>query len=331
MKRIAGVLLCVIIILLTFAGCTEYKECPVEIQGAYITPGVYAYYLNEVMTKPKKYSAKAGDENSIKAAALELCKNHIALASFSEREKIPLGAEFKSQAASRTEGLWDLFSSHYKALGIEKSDLTKVMTFEESKRQLVQYYYGIGGKNEVSDDSLKQSFVELYIGFKAFEAPLTRVNTKGETVPLSEKEKERTIEEFREMARKANNGTSIDKIYASYCKKQGLVVTSNLSVSLMKDGDPMYDDDFFERVSTITHGYTGIIISEKTVYVVQRCTIATSDEDAFAEYRTEVLEHEKMPEIEKKIASLAKAYEPNVREKQAEAIYKTVATKHEKK
>ena len=329
MKKFTAVLLCVLIIILTFAGCSEYKDCPVEIQGAYITPGIYAYYLDKVMTKPKAYSAKADDEESIKAAVLELCKNHIALASFMESEKIVLGNEYKSRVASRTEGLWSLFSDHYQKLGILKSDITKVMTFEESKKQLVQYYYGEGAEKEVSEDSLKQSFVELYIGFKAFEAPLTKVNSKGETVALSDKEKEKVIEEFREMARKANNGTSIDKIYEDYCSKQGLVVTSDLAVSLMKDGDPMYDDDFFERVSTISHGYTGIIISEKTVYVVQRCTIATSDEDAFAQYRTEVLEHVKMPAVEKQIASLAKGYEPDIREKQAEAIYQTVASLHE--
>ena len=32
-------------------------------------------------------------------------------------------------------------------------------------------------------------FVELYVGFKAIEAPLCKLNTKGETIPLSEKEK----------------------------------------------------------------------------------------------------------------------------------------------
>ena len=329
MKKFAAVFLCAVIIMLTFAGCTEYKDCPVEIQGAYITPGIYAYYLDKVMTKPKAYSAKKDDEESIRTAALELCKNHIALASFMESERIVLGNEYKSQVANRTEGLWSLFSDYYQQLGILKSDITKIMTFEESKKQLVQYYYGVGGKKEVSEDSLKQSFVDLYVGFKAFEAPLTKVNSKGETVALSDKEKEKVIEEFREMARKANNGTSIDKIYENYCNKQGLVVTSDLSVSLMKDGDPMYDDDFFKKVSTISHGYTGIIVSEKTVYVVQRCTIATSDEDAFAAYRTEVLEHEKMPAVEKQIASLAESYEPDIREKQAEAIYKAVAALHE--
>ena len=319
MKKLIAAILSVLFVF-ALGGCTQYKDYPIEINGAYVSAGVYAYYLNEVLSNAKSYGVKANDKDAVKEAAMELCKKQTALLTFMKDEKIPLSVELKTLASENTEAKWDLFSEFYKSLGIQKSDLLKVMTYEASKKHLVGYYYVVGGKNEVSQDDLKQSFVELYVGFKAFEGDLTKVNTKGETVMLNKSEREEVINEFRKMRDRVNNGASIDKVYASYCEKQGLVATGLLPVSLMKDGDPMYDDTFFSDVSTITHGWAGVIISEKSVYLVERCTIATNDEDAFAEYRTEVLEYEKMPEIEKKIDKLAEKYELNVRKKLEQKI-----------
>lgn len=323
MKRFLALFIAVVIAF-CFSGCDKYKDYPIEAEGAYVSAGVYAYYINEVFSNHKKYKVDIDDSDAVQKAAQELCKEHIAVLSYMKNENILLNIQMKNFVADGTDARWDLFSEHYKQLGIEKSDITKIMTVEASKKQLVQYFYGTGGKREVSEDDLKQSFVELYVGFKAFEGDLTKTNTKGEVVMLSDSERENVIDEFRKMRDKVNDGVSIDKVYETYCKNQGLVTTGELQVSLMKEGDPMYDDTFFDDVSSISHGWAGVIISEKTVYLVERCTIATNDEDAFAEYRTEILEHDKMPAIEKKITSLSKKYNIEIKEKISEKIYKAV-------
>ena len=169
---------------------------------------------------------------------------------------------------------------------------------------LEESVFAAHGKHEVAESELKDSFVKLYVGFKSFEGALTTRSDTGETVPLSKEEQAAVLTQFQQMADRANSGTDLDTLYAEYCQTQGLIVTTPLSVSLMKDGDPMYDDDFFEQVSALSHGSTGVIRTKTTVYLLQRVTIAANDEDAFAAYRDEVLYHEKLPAIEERVEKL---------------------------
>ena len=111
------------------------------------------------------------------------------------------------------------------------------------------------------------------------------------------------FDEYIDYAR-ANSGTALDALFAEYSETQGLVVTSPLSVSIMKDGDPMYDADFFSQVSALQPGETGVIESTGSLYLLQRVDITASDDDAFEAYRDEVLYREKMADVEQRVATL---------------------------
>ena len=81
MKRTIS-LLAVLLVLLSLSGCGGKRDGnTIDISGANVPVGVYTYYLDKVMSDPKAYSAKAGDEASIKNAALTECKNYTALLS----------------------------------------------------------------------------------------------------------------------------------------------------------------------------------------------------------------------------------------------------------
>lgn len=320
MKRTIS-LLAVLLVLLSLFGCGKNSGNTIDVSGANVPVGVYTYYLDKVMSDPKAYSAKENDEASVKNAALSECKNYTALLTLLSDSGISLDYNLKSQVAENTEKYWSLFSAYYKKIGVSKQDINKIMTYEAGKEQLVLYYFGEGGKNEVSEDDLKQRFVELYIGFKGFECKLTKENANGETVPMTDKEKEETEVQLRKYANEIDEGADIDTVYAKYCKSKGLVATESLGVNITKEKDPMFDDDFFSKMSTISHGRAAIVKTGSSIYVVQRCTIATSDEDAFALYRTDVLNEMKMPVIEKKISKAAQAYTVTFDEKKLHAIY----------
>ena len=210
-------------------------------------------------------------------------------------------ADLKSEVATRTEGEWALFAAHYRALGMTKPDLTRINTADAQKKQLVQHFYGAGGKHEMTEDALKKSFVKRYVGFKAFEGALTTQTADGETVPLDADAQAALREQFRQMANRANSGTDLDALYAEYSETLGLIVTSPSAVSLMKDGDPMYDDSFFKQVAALDPGSTGVIQTADSLYLLQRAAIGENDE-AFAAYRDEVLYHEKLPAVEAFVA-----------------------------
>ena len=300
MKRVCILLLCAVSLLL-LASCGGAAEPAFVIDGAPVSQGIFEYFRREALRGTD--GADADAETAAQTAEAQ-CRRLVALDNYLKQHKITVRADLKSDVASRTEGQWALFGAHYRAMGLTKQDLTRINSFDAQKKQLVQFFYGAGGKHEVAESELKESFVKLYVGFKAFEGALTTRNDDGETVPMPEDEQNVVLAQFRQMAAEANSGADLDTLYAAYCETQGLIVTTPLSVTLMKDGDPMYDDDFFEQVSAFGNGGAGVIRTQRTVYLVQRVAIAENDEDAFASYRDEVLYHEKLPAIEQLVEKM---------------------------
>ena len=329
MKKII-VLFLTVLLLVSLASCTEKNPYVLVCADSTVNEGVYAYYLDKVMSSPKEFSVDLKNKEAVENAALSLCNEYMAAGQVISEEKISFSQQYKSQVAEETEREWSLFGNYYKSLGMTKPDLTAINTYEAQKDCLLQYYYGKGGKNEVSDMDLKEKFVDLYIGFKAFEGSFTKVNVKGETIDMTEGERERLISEFRSMANKINEGASIDDVYADYCKKEGLVATNALEVMLTTEKDPMYADDFFSKLSTITHGKAAPVTSGSSVYVVERCTIASSDEDVFEQYRAVVLEKMKMSSVEKKITKKADTIKPEINDKLVSRAYEQVEKIHSK-
>lgn len=324
-------MICTVLVLVLFAlsACSKDTDALLTADGKEIGAGVYAYYLDKVLSDPDGYGVDAGDRQAALQKTNELCTRMIACENLMAKNDLTLSTQLKSEVADETEKIWSLFGSYYASVGVTKPDITLINTDSARKQQLLQYYYGKGGKDEVSDDALKEKFVDLYIGFKGFEGSFTKTNIKGETVAMTEKEKEELIAQFRKMAQEVDGGRAIDEVYSDYCAQNGLVATGALEIILMKDGDPMYSDDFFDKVSTITHGRAAPVTSGSSIYVVQRMTIATSDEDEFEKYRSQVLEEMKMPAVEKKISADAQKLDFQVDEKHAEKIFKTVSASHE--
>lgn len=316
----------IVSIVFTLSSCSKKEAYVLKIGEYQVTEGVFAYYLDRIMANPKEYGVKKDDSEAITQKAISLCKDIASAEKLMKDNSINLQIQYKTDIAEKTEDLWNLFGDYYKSVGVSKPDITKINTYEAMKKQLVQYYFGQDGTKPVSDEKLKQKFVEMFIGYKGFEGSFTKLNAKGETIPMTEKERENLIDEFRSMANKINDGASIDEVYADYCTSQGLVVTDELQVNLVKEKDPMYADDFFEKVSTISHGKAAPVTSGSSVYVVERATIATSDDDAFEAYREEVLYEMKMPTIEGKITKEAAKLEVTQESRRVGEIYELVAS-----
>lgn len=303
MKKLIAILSAAVIFF-SFAACGK-KPNPFTFENHTVTEGVYNYYKDKVTSSPENYSVSENDPDSIKAAVKQCCCEYLAAIKLMEDEKITLGNEFKRLAVENTENIWNLFSDYYNSIGVTKQDITQIQTHESRMLQLLDHFYGANGKEPVKEIDLKERFVDMYVGFKAIEGSLTRTNDKGETVPLTEKEIRETEELFSSMAKSINDGTAtIDDLNTQYNDSLGIIVTSPLSILLTKEGDPMYDDGFFAAVSGISHGKAKAVKSGDSIYVIERQTIATDDEDAFMTYRSEVLQNMRMKKIRSKLRSL---------------------------
>ncbi len=297
MKKITVILSFLLLLALAFTACKKGDEAFI-IDGVTISNGLYAYYKSEA----KKQSE---NEEEIENTALQNCKEYAVLKNFMKENNISVRTYFKRRTAEDTEYKWGMFSDYYKSAGVAKKDVNQAVLHEYAKKELLHYYYGSDGINPVSQQALKEEFVDLYVGFKAISGSLTKVNNMGETVDMTEDEIEQVKKQFYSMASEINNASAtIDEINVRYNEAQGLIVTNDLPIILAKENDPMYDKEFFSKVMDIPHGFARVVISDSSIYVILREKIATTDEDAFFEYSSEVLESMKMKAVENKLKKL---------------------------
>ncbi len=282
--------LSLVLIMLCLVSCGSDRAW-VKIGEDKIDRGVYNYFLNEA-------------ENNEETAEY-LCKKYLAAAELMKKENVSLSANSKMQAAEETEKLWSMFSAFYESIDVTKQDITKVKTYEGQKLELLRYYYGAGGKGEVGEEKLRQEFAKSYVGFKAIEASFLKLNDVGESVETAESEKKILRSKFKAMANKVNAGAHIDTVNESYNESIGLIVTGPLNLTVIKENDPIYGEEFFSDVSKLSYGEAAVIESGSSIYMIVKERIDNNDE-IFSLYNDAVLQSLKMKSVEKKIEKMIK-------------------------
>ena len=290
MRKALILLLCLTMIISCFSACSS-SGYPVKVGESRISQGVYAYYLS---------ISKSTDE------ALGLCKDYEATRVLMKEEGITLSANYKRLVAEETDKKWSLFSAYYENIGVTKQDITQALTAEYNKKELLDYYYGEKGNEPVSDKKIMSEFDKTYVGFKAIEASYLKLSDMGESVSLSNAEKNSLKNKFESMAKSINGGAmTINEANEKYNNSIGIIVTHNLDTALIKQGDVLYSDNFFSEVSKLSKGQAAVIESGSSIFLVQRQTI-TADDDGFVfMYRAEILEKLKMPATQKKLDSIS--------------------------
>ena len=172
--------------------------------------------------------------------------------------------------------------------------------------------------------------INLYVGFKEIAVPLTKTNSLGENVPLTEQEQEALLELLRGYRNAINDGSkTIDEVNVEYNNSLDIIVTENLEINVVKIGSPMYTQEFYDTMLEISHTKAGIIICPNTMYLVQREKIATTAEDEFYLYRDGLIEELKIDEIRQEINALAAELAAELDEDAAEEIYGRLYKKEE--
>lgn len=325
MKRKAvAICLLFIMIMSLFSGCSE-ETVFLTVDGKSISKGLYTYYLDKVLSSPEEYGIEAGDSKAANEAALECCKRYVASGKFMKEKGIVLSANNKQTAATEVETSWSLYSDYYRRLGVAKPDLTEAITHEYRLKQIVDYYYGPEGLEPIDEMELKETFVDLYVGFREIAVPLTKENSQGETVPLTEAEREALLNLLRTYRTQINEGEkTIDEVNVEYNNTLDIIVTENLEINVVKIGSPMYTQEFYDTLLEISHTKAGIIICPNTMYLVQREKIATTAEDEFYIYRTGLIEELKIDEIRDTVNTYAADLEADMDKGTAEEIYNSL-------
>ena len=322
-KKAVAICLLFIMIMTLFSGCAEEDETVfLTVEGKSISKGLYTYYLDRVLAEPSEYGLEAGDKKGAVDSATECCKRYVASEMFMKENETELSAVNKQAAATEVETRWSLYADYYRRLGVAKTDLTEAITHEYRLRQIVSYYYGPDGLEPIDEMELKETFVDLYVGFRQIAVPLTKTNSFGETVPLTEQEQEALLNLLRGYRNAINEGEkTIDEVNVEYNNTLDIIVTEALEINVVKIGSPMYTQEFYDTMLEISHTRAGIIICPNTMYLVQREKIATTAEDEFYVYRDGLIEELKIDEIREQIGNYAAELKAELDKDMAEEIY----------
>lgn len=288
MKKRISVTALVLALAVLLCSCAGYA--PVKVNGVSVSKGVYNYFKNTAESESK--------------SADSLLSEYVAVNSEFNNRGLTLDAGEKAELKNTVENQWHLFSDYYGKAKVSKQDLYKIELNRVCRKALMVNYYGSDGEKPVTDEQLKEYFNANFIAFRVVTGFLTTVDAEGNTVSMSDSEKQEVIDIFKKMADDINSGEgSIDSV-STYT--DSAVMTENIKVIDADSGD--YPKGFFDVVKEMGDGTALSFTIGEYVFTVQKFSISSDENNLFEQYRTQCLTALKGEEFEKIVASWSSKY-----------------------
>ena len=180
------------------------------------------------------------------------------------------------------------------------------------------------GEQEISQKKLQTWFGETYAGYRGFSESLSKTNAKGETVPLSDSEKTELKAQFDALRQRAQSGETLDTLYKEYSKSKGLLVTTDIEVTELKQSDPTVRASFFEDVRALKKNETAVLENGDTLVLLQRIDLLEKDTPYFDAARDDVLLAKKLPDVEKALQTQAQTMDAQTDARVCAEVYERV-------
>ncbi len=164
------------------AVCTGCKNITTAMTiGDYVVPaGVYLYYLNTAYNnalsqlKEEHEDLDTEDTEAVKAStlegkdvrtwcedkAVEYCADFVATETKFEELGLSLDATTNASIDSMMDYYWASYEETMTANGISQESFKKVMISSYKSQEIFDYYYAVGGEEGVTEDELKDYYIE---------------------------------------------------------------------------------------------------------------------------------------------------------------------------
>ena len=315
LKRFLAVLIC-IAMLFSFASCSTKGKTVINVSGAEIDYETFLYFLDTVKSSPVKYGlSEKPDAKQIKQAAIEQCKQYVAVNTWLKEEKLSLSQNEKSAAADKLNNTWRIFSHYYEELGISKQILMKIMLGEANRNRLFYYIFDEGGENAVAEKDIKAFYENNYITFRAINVYLSKYDSNGKAVALNDKERKAAIAELEDLNQKLIDGMSTKDIAELYQTKHPGTSVSDQLLFIKKDANS-YPDGFFDKVKALKTGTSDVLVSEEYAFLVLHEDINAEDaQQYYSLYRDDCLKSLKGEEFDALVKEYADKFKVDVNDK----------------
>lgn len=217
---------------LSLAGCYDENNSWAAKKGEDTMPiGGYIYYLfnsyyeavSKVPSDQEVLKTTIEDKDGqtwIKDKAMNSLKSFYYISGKFDELGLELTEEDQDTIQSSTDSMWSYYKSTLEALGVAKDSFNTAASIYNTKYQKVMdALYGEGGEMEIPEDELKSYFTENYYSYEYFYASLSTTDEEGNSVDLSEEEKEEVKSKMETYVDKINTGdTTVEDAASEYAE-----------------------------------------------------------------------------------------------------------------
>lgn len=265
-----------------------------EINDVEISDDVFTYFLDLAVVD----LGVDAPLKSLKEKATVYAETYFKTNSLAHSRGISLSTAEKAAVSEKVNAYWGIYGEYYSKIGVTKETLTKVFSADAFREALLVHFYGTGGEEEIPLSRLYAQFKTNYIVFQAITGYFTTTNLDGQTIKISETEKEALVLKFQNMSAMVNAGEQNMEEAADFLAESGYQ-SSVQTVVLHKD-DTSYPAGFFEKVKNTEARLATVIGTEEYIFLVLRGDADTKS-SYFNEKRTEMIEIIVGTEIDEKI------------------------------
>ena len=282
MRKAVSLMLVIAICMLSLASCSGPAR--VKVNGTKIDNEVYSYFED-------LYS---GNETEIEKAV----SRYVTINSEFNNRNLSLSSAQKSELSSDVDNLWHLYGIHYQKLDISKQTIYKIESSKVYEDVLLDYYYGQGGVEPVSEDAIKKYFKANYIAISYATEYLFNIDETGATVPMTDSEKATIINSFATSEGLVNTGTPIE----------GAIDREVHSALINSSYDGSFPSGFYTQVENVKVGSASTIVINNYAFLVQRIDVFDETYGYYDTYRTQCLRELKGDEFDKMVDRWSQSY-----------------------
>lgn len=293
MKKVTSLFLVISLIVMAFASCSGPAK--IKVNGTKIDNEVYKYFEDCVEDSLSKDEKKNAIEQSI--------SRYVTVNSEFENRGLSLSGSQKTQLSTTVNNLWHLYGTYYDSIGVSKQTLYKIEASKVYERALLIYYYGENGVSPVAEDQIKAYFNENYVAVRMVTGYLFNIDENGANVPMSDEQKNNTVNSFNSIATMVNNGTTLEEAVSSLgsgTEIRDSLIFVNESASL--------PEGFFSAAKTVEANKAAAISLGDYIFLVQRIDVFNEEYGYYSTYRADCLEKMKGEEFAKIVDKWAENY-----------------------
>lgn len=305
MKRVISILLVCLMAVLPLTACSKSDDEVLNIGGAEISSGIYAYFLNEAVMHPE------GKGITPQEQALKMCKEYVAVNTIFRNNGYKLSSATKKNVSVEANAAWRIYEQYYKAIGVNKQEFIAVSEFSAKRMELINRYYGSDGLFPVPENEVQQYFKQHFIVFQSISGYFTATDENGNTVNLDAKEADALRNQFKAMAEKVSGGTPIEEVSSDYLAAQGGSQSEEeeLSAVIMQETETSYPKGFYEQVAKMNFGSVKVIELGQYIFLVKRLDPLQKDAPYYTDSIERCLEEMKGDDIKNVISEEIAKYD----------------------